>query len=53
VLLAGHSTAASTQKSENIFVSAAACEATQSFEEDGVNAGPLPTCTLNYGAAQQ
>jgi hypothetical protein len=42
-----------SKKSENIFVSAAACEATQSFEKDGVNAGPLRTCTLNYDAAQQ
>jgi hypothetical protein len=46
-------TVASTQKLENIFVSAEAYEATQSFENDGVNAGLLRTCTLNYGASRQ
>ncbi len=42
-----------SKKIENIFVSAAAREATQSFEKDGVNAGLLRTSTLNCGAAQQ
>ena len=35
------------------FVRTADCEATQSFEKDGVNAGLLRTSTLNCGAAQQ
>jgi len=51
VLLAGPSRP--LKKIENIFVSAAAREATQSFEKDGVNAGLLRTSTLNCGAAQQ
>jgi hypothetical protein len=51
VLLAGPSRP--LKKFANIFVSGAACEATQSFEKDGANAGLLRTCALNYGAAQQ